>query len=70
MERAVGGGTVFRSARADQKVARRCEEERHKHMERIYTKLQAEFEQRAAGPGKGHFLYSVLPCLFFHQTKL
>ena len=53
MEKPPGGGSaVFRSERSEHQVAWRAETNRQRLVEEIYAKLQAEFEKRAAGPGK------------------
>uniref|UniRef100_A0A8C7YLQ7 Tower domain-containing protein n=1 Tax=Oryzias sinensis TaxID=183150 RepID=A0A8C7YLQ7_9TELE len=44
MERKADGGVVFRTTRAEEKEARRFDEMKHKAMEVLFAKVQAEFE--------------------------
>uniref|UniRef100_A0AAV2LBL0 Tower domain-containing protein n=1 Tax=Knipowitschia caucasica TaxID=637954 RepID=A0AAV2LBL0_KNICA len=45
MERKVEGGLVFRSGRAEEKEARRHLQQKEKHLERLYAKIRAQFDQ-------------------------
>ncbi|KAM9318754.1 breast cancer type 2 susceptibility protein [Pholidichthys leucotaenia] len=52
MQRKPDGGVVFRSTRAEEKEARRFDEEKQKAMEIIYAKIQTEFEKEGKGSNK------------------
>lgn len=49
MERKSDGGVVFRSARAEEKEARRYNSHKQKAMEILFAKIQAEFEREEKG---------------------
>lgn len=49
MERKADGGVVFRTTRAEEKEARRFDEMKHKAMEVLFAKVQAEFENEERG---------------------
>ncbi|XP_072248251.1 breast cancer type 2 susceptibility protein [Leuresthes tenuis] len=49
MERKPDGGIVFRSARAEEKEARRYNSHKQKAMEMLFAKIQAEFEKEDKG---------------------
>nr|XP_054598633.1 breast cancer type 2 susceptibility protein [Nothobranchius furzeri] len=51
MERKAGG-VVFRSTRAEEKEARRYDSQKHKTMEMLFTKIQADFEKEEQGNRK------------------
>ncbi|CAJ1065080.1 breast cancer type 2 susceptibility protein [Xyrichtys novacula] len=52
MERKPDGGVVFRSVRAEEKEARRFNNDKQKAMEVLFTKIQAEFEKEERGKSK------------------
>ncbi|XP_036005712.1 breast cancer type 2 susceptibility protein [Fundulus heteroclitus] len=52
MERKSDGGVVFRSARAEEKEARRFDIHKQKAIERLFAKVQAEFEKEEEGSMK------------------
>lgn len=52
MERKPDGGVVFRSARAEEKEARRYNCHKQKTMETLYAKIEAEFENEEKGKMK------------------
>ncbi|KAM4589942.1 breast cancer type 2 susceptibility protein [Fundulus diaphanus] len=52
MERKSDGGVVFRSARAEEKEARRFDSHKQKAIERLFAKVQAEFEKEEEGSMK------------------
>ena len=47
MEKIADGASVWRCERAELKAARKYEQERSKHMEKLFAKLQAEFEKES-----------------------
>ena len=47
MEKMTDGTSVWRCERAELKAARKYEQERSKHMEKVFAKLQAEFEKES-----------------------
>ena len=47
MEKIADGTSVWRCERAEHKAARKYEQERSKHMEKLFAKLQAEFEKES-----------------------
>ncbi|XP_059187692.1 breast cancer type 2 susceptibility protein [Centropristis striata] len=52
MERKPDGGVVFRSVRAEEKEARRYNNQKQKAMEILFAKIQAEFEKEDKGNNK------------------
>ncbi|XP_066287790.1 breast cancer type 2 susceptibility protein homolog [Branchiostoma lanceolatum] len=51
MEKYPSGSSVFRSRRAEEKAARKHEEDRNRRMEKLYSQIQDRFERRTAGKG-------------------
>ena len=49
MERKADGGVVFRSARAEEKEARRYNSHKQKTMEALFAKIHGEFEKEEKG---------------------
>ena len=47
MEKMTDGTSVWMCERAELKAARKYEQERSKHMEKVFAKLQAEFEKES-----------------------
>ena len=47
MEKMTDGTSVWRCERAELKAARKYEQERSKHVEKLFAKLQAEFEKES-----------------------
>ncbi|KAM4627618.1 breast cancer type 2 susceptibility protein [Polymixia lowei] len=58
MEKKPDGGFVFRSARAEENESRRYNDSRHKAMEILFTKIQANFEKEEKSRA-----YIVIVCL-------
>ncbi|CAH1778041.1 unnamed protein product [Owenia fusiformis] len=52
MEKHKEGGTVFRNERAEQKAAKLFNDEKQMRLEKLYSKVQLEFESRDGKPGK------------------
>lgn len=49
MEKKSDGGFVFRCSRAEEKEARRHDNNTHKAMEIVFAKIQAQFEKEENG---------------------
>ena len=45
MEKMIDGSSIWRCERAEQRAARKYEQDRNNHMEKLFSKLQAEFEK-------------------------
>ena len=47
MEKQPDGVCIWRCERAEHKAARKYEQDRSKHLEKLFMKLQAEFEKES-----------------------